>query len=140
MAQNATLLKRPCLPKGSPNSASAVTAGSGRRGLVHLFFPLDAMFLRTPFRVRVLHLIYEIARQELGNRIVSAAVQASADPDDPGQIGLLLSVWADVDQHQWHTADKAITKAMFEQEANWAEEERADYLRMIDFEVVPLKI
>jgi hypothetical protein len=98
------------------------------------------MMLRTPFRVRVLHLIYEIAHQELGNRIVSADVQASADPDDAGQIGLLLSVWADVDKHQWHTADKAISKAMFEQEANWTEKERADYLKMIDFEVVPLKI
>lgn len=79
--------------------------------------------LRTPFRARVLHLIYEIAQQELGNRIVSVTVQASADPNEPGQIGLLLSIWADVDKHRWHAVDKAINKAMFEQEANWTEEE-----------------
>ena len=140
MAQNAALLNRPYPPKGSLDFASALGTGRERRPLVHLFFPLDAMFLRTPFRVMVLHLIYKFARQELDNRIVSVAVDASVDPDDPSQTRLLLSIWADVDKHQWHMADKAISRAIFEQEANWTEDERADYLKMIDFEVVPLKI
>ena len=126
--------------EGIRSHAPILPAKSLPRRPILLFFPLEAMMLRTPFRTRVLHLIYEIAQQELGNDIVSVTVQASADPNEPGQIGLLLTIWADVDKHQWHAADKAINKAMFEQEANWTEEERADYLRMIDFEVVPLKI
>ena len=140
MAQNTLVLDRRYLPKEGPFPASNLKAGSEPRAPALLFFPLDAMMLRTPFRVMVLHLIYGIAHQELGNRIVSVGVQANADPDDPGQIGLLLSIWADVDKHLWHTADKAIGKAVFEQEAAWTEEQRTDYLKMIDFEVVPLKI
>ena len=140
MAQNATLLDRPYRPRGSLNSASALGTGRERSAPVHLFLPLDAIFLRTPFRAKVLELIHDIARRELGDRIASVVVQASADPDDPGQMRLLLSIWADVDRHQWHVADKAISKAMFEQESHWTEGERADYLKMIDFEVVPLKI
>ena len=87
-----------------------------------------------------MQLIHEIAREELGNRITSVVVQASVDPNDPRQIGLLLSIWAEVDKHQWQVADKAISEAVFEQEATWTEGERADYLKMIDFEVLPLKI
>lgn len=140
MAQNAPVLYRPCLRKGKPFPTPNPGTGSERRASVLLFFPLDAMMLRTPFRIRVLHLIYEIAHRELGNRIASVVVQASPDPDDPSHVGLLLSIWADVDKHQWQAADRAISGAVFEQETNWTEEERADYLKMIEFEVLPLKI
>ena len=81
---------------------------------------------------------YEIARHELGSRIVSAGVQAAADPDDPGRIRLLLSIWANVDRQEWNTVDKAVGQAVFEREAAWTEDERADYLRSIDFEILPL--
>ena len=140
MAQSATLLNGAWRPKATLGVAPAAVAGGQRRPLVHLFFPLDAMFLRTPFRAQVLRLIHEVAVRELGNRIASVDVQAGADPDEPGRFRLLLSIWADVDRHQWRAADKAISEAVFEQEANWTEEQRADYLRMIDFEVMPLKI
>ena len=140
MAQIATLLNGPWRHKAKLGATPAPVVGGQRRPLVHLFFPLDAMFLRTSFRAQVLRLIHEVAVRELGNRIASVEVQASADPDDPGQFRLLLSIWADVDKHQWRAADKAISEAMFEQESNWTEEERADYLKMIDFEVMPLNI
>jgi len=104
-----------------------------------LYFPLDAKALRTPFRARVLQSIYEITRHELGSRVVSASVQATADPNEPGRIRLLLSVWADVDKQEWNAADKAVGKAVFEKQAAWTEDERADYLRTIDFEILPMK-
>lgn len=140
MAQSATLLNGPWRSKANRGPVPAVVAAGQRRPLVHLFFPLDAMFLRTPFRAQVLRLIHEIAVRELDNRIASVEVQASADPDASGRFRLLLTIWADVDKHQWRAADKAISEAMFEQESNWTEEEMADYLKMIDFEVMPLNI
>ena len=140
MAQTAYVLDRLRPPKRNHFSFLATDAVEKRQAALLLYFPVDAKVLRTPFRARVLQLIYEIARQELGNRIASAVVQASPDPDDPDQIRLLLSIWADLDKREWHEADKAISKAVFEQEATWTEDERADYLKMIDFEILPLKI
>ena len=140
MAQNTSLLAKTRPPKGNPFSVPANGVGKKRHAPLLLYFPMDAKILRTPFRAKVLQLIYEIARQELGNRLASAVVQASADPDDPSQIRLLLSIWAAVDKHEWHEADKIISKAVFEQEATWTENERADYLKMIDFEILPLTI
>ena len=140
MAQTAYVLDRLSPPKRDPFSFSATDAVEKRQAALLLYFPMDAKVLRTPFRARALQLIYEIALQELGNRIASAVVQASADPDDPDQIRLLLSIWADLDKREWNEADRAIGKAVFEQEAIWTEDERADYLKMIDFEILPLKI
>ena len=140
MAQNTSLLAKTCRPKRSPYPALTNGAGKKRSAPPLLYFPMDAKVLRTPFRAMALQLIYEIALQELGNRIASAVVQASTDPDDPDQIRLLLSIWADLDKREWHEADKAISKAVFEQEATWTEDEKADYLKMIDFEILPLKI
>ena len=140
MAQNTSVLDRPYRPKRNPFPVPTLDAGKKPQKPLLLYFPLDAKILRTPFRARVLQLIYEVARQELGNRLASAVVQASADPDSPSHIRLLLSIWADIDKHEWHEADKAISKAVFEQEATWTEDQRADYLKMVDFEVLPLKI
>lgn len=140
MAQNTLLFSRIGRPRGNPRPVSVKHSGKKRVPSPLLYFPLEAKLLRTPFRVRVLQQLYGIARQELGNRIASVAVQASSDPDDPDQIKLLLSVWADLDKHEWHEADKAISKAVFEQEAMWTGDEKADYFKMIDFEILPLHI
>ncbi len=139
MAQNTPVLARPCRPKRKSFPVPTNGAGKKRRSPLLLYFPVDAKALRTPFRAKVLQSICEIAHQELGDRMVSVVVQASVDPDDSGQIRLLLSIWADVDKHEWNEIDKAVSKAMFEQEAKWTEDERIDYLRMIDFEILPLK-
>ena len=140
MAQTTSVLTKPCRSKRKPLSILANGASKKRHAPLLLYFPLDSKVLRTPFRARVLQLIYEIARQELGNRIASVTVQASSDPDDLEQIKLLLTIWADLDKGEWQKADRAISKAVFEQEATWTEDERADYLNMIDFEILPLKI
>ena len=140
MAQNTSVPARITRPKRDPFSVPASGAGEKRQAALLLYFPFEAKLLRTPFRARVLQQIYGIARQEIGNRIASVVVQAITDPDDPGQVRLLLSIWADLDKGEWHKADRAISKAVFEQEAMWTENERADYLKMIDFEILPLKI
>ena len=139
MARSSSILDRSCRPKRRSFVVPAKALGTRRRAPLLLYFPVDAKALRTPFRARVLQSIYEIARQELGSRLVSASVQASADPNDPGHIRLLLSIWADVDSQAWNAADKAVGEAVFEKQAAWAEDERADYLRTIDFEILPLK-
>ena len=140
MAQNTSVLARITRPKRDPFSVLASGAGDKRQALLLLYFPFEAKLLRTPFRARVLQQIYGIARQEIGNRIASAAVQASSDPDDPDQIRLLLSIWADLDTREWQEADRSISEALFEQEATWTEDEKADFVKMIDFEILPLKI
>ena len=140
MAQNTFMLAKNRRPKRDPFLFPASGAGNKRQAALLLYFPLDAKLLRTPFRAKVLQQIYEIAREELGNRIASVTVQASSDPDDPDQTKLLLSIWADLDKREWHEADRAISKAIFEQETTWTENEKADYLKMIDFEILPLKI
>ena len=140
MAQNTSVLTKTCRPKRNPFPVPTNGAGKKRSVPLLLYFPVDAKVLRTPFRAKVLHLIYEIARQELGNRIASAFVQASTDPDNPDRIRLLISIWADLDKREWQEADRAISNAVFEQEDTWTEDERADYLKMIDFEILPLTI
>ena len=139
MARNSSVLAKSCRPKQMSPPVSANGPHKKRQASLLLYFPLDAKVLRTPFRARVLQSIYEIARQELGSRTVSAGVQATADPDDPGRIRLLLSIWANVDRQEWNAVDKAVGQAVFEREAAWTEDERADYLRTIDFEILPLK-
>ena len=140
MAQNTSLLAKTCRPKRSPYPALTNGAWQEAKRAAPSVLPDGCEGSPHTLSCQALQLIYEIALQELGNRIASAVVQASTDPDDPDQIRLLLSIWADLDKREWHEADKAISKAVFEQEATWTEDEKADYLKMIDFEILPLKI
>lgn len=92
MARNLSVLAKLCRPKRMSSPVSANGAHKKRQASLHLYFPLDAKALRTPFRARVLQSIYDIVRQELGGRMVSAGVQVSVAPDDPGHVRLLLSI------------------------------------------------
>ena len=101
MARSSSVLHKSCRPKRKSFAVSANRLDKRRRAPLLLYFSVDAKALRTPFRARVLQLIYEVvARQVLGSRIVSAGVKVSADPDDADQIRLLLSIWADVDRRE----------------------------------------
>ena len=66
MAQNTSVLAKPCRSKRNPFAVPANGVGKKRHAPLLLYFPMDAKVLRTPFRAKVLQLIYEIARQELG--------------------------------------------------------------------------
>ena len=108
--------------------------------LVPLFFPIETKPLKTSFRVEALNFIHEVARQELGNKIDSVDLQVNTDPYDLEHIGLLLSIWAKIGKCEWIEADRAISNAVFQQKKYWTEAEQNDYMNMIDFEILPLKI
>ena len=122
MARRVSVRASSCRPKRKSCPVAGNGLGKKQRAPLLLYFPVDPKALRTPFRARVLQFIHDSARQE------------------PGRIRLLLSIWANIDRHEWKAVDKALSKAVFEQEAAWTEDERADCLRTIDFEILPLKI
>lgn len=103
-----------------------------------LYFSPDVEALLTPFRVRALQRIYEIAQRELGGRIVSTVVMVE-DYDEPGHTSLVLAVWANLDKGEWAPADRAIGDAVFDYSESFDANEWNDYSDMIHFEVLPLK-
>ena len=103
-----------------------------------LHIPPDAEPLLTPFRAQALQTIYEIAYQELGDRIRSAVVLAEADQEAPDQMSLVLAIWTDVDGTEWSRAFRAISDAVFDVETSWSEIDRDDYINTIQFELLPL--
>lgn len=111
-----------------------------RQPRLPLFFPPDVEPLLTPFRVKALENIYEITHRELGGRIKSTVVAARAGDDEPGRTTLVLAIWADLDSDQWSRADRAISNAVFDAETSWSDAERADYVDMIHFEILPLNV
>lgn len=111
-----------------------------RQPKVPLYFSPDVEALLTPFRVRALQRIYEIAHEKLGERIKSTVVQVEDGYDEPGYTALVLAIWADMDKHEWRQADRAISDAVFDEESSWTDGERDDYVDVIRFEILPLKI
>lgn len=107
---------------------------------VPLYFPLATRAFLTSFRVNVLNTIYEIASNELGNRIKSAVVLAEADYEEPDHVALVLAIWADVGQEEWRHAFRAISEAVFDEETRWTESERDDFVNAIQFEILPLNL
>ena len=103
-----------------------------------LYFPPDAEALLTPFREKALHTIYEIAQQQLGDRIKSTVVLTEDSYDEPGHTSLVLAIWADIDKTEWVQADRGVSDAVFAEEDSWTENERDDYLDVIRFEILPL--
>ena len=137
MAQYAPALTGSPRQKRKPVAISPVDVKK-RPPQLPLYFPPDVEALLTPFRVRALQQIYEIAHRELGNRIASTVVVVEDGYDEPGYTSLVLAIWVDVDKDEWRRADRAIGDAVFDEEASWTEHEREDYLDMIQFEILPL--
>ena len=106
-----------------------------------MYFPLEAKVLRTPFRAKVLQTIYDIAHRQLGDKLKSVEVFVDTDPYvEPERVALAINLVADLDGEEWLKADQAISQEIFEQEAFWTEDERADFRHTIDFAVMPLKV
>ena len=104
-----------------------------------LYFSPDVEALLTPFRVRALQRIYEIAQRELGGRIASTVVMVEDDYVEPDHTSLVLAVWANLDKGEWALADRAIGDAVFDYTETFDANEWSDYSDMIHFEVLPLK-
>ena len=139
MAQYAPTLTGAPRQKRKPVTLPPVDAKK-RPPQLPLYFPPDVEALLTPFRVRALQRIYEIAHRHLGARIKSTVVQSEDSYDEPGHTSLVLAIWADMDKDEWRRADWAIGDAVFDEEAYWTESERDDYVDTIHFEILPLKI
>ena len=137
MAQSRPTPTRSLQRKREPITLPLVDAKK-RQPQLPLYFSPDVETLLTPFRVRALQRIYEIAHRHLGDRIKSTIVQSERSYDDPGHTTLVLAVWVDMDKSEWGPADRAIGDAVFDEEASWTEREREDYLDMIQFEILPL--
>lgn len=137
MAQEAKIVPQ---PRRKRRQATAIPAVDRKRQkpILGLHIPPDAEPLLTPFRAQALQTIYEIAYQELGERIRSAVVLAEADQEAPDHFALVLAIWTDVDGTEWSRAFRAISDAVFDLETSWSEADRDDYINTIQFELLPL--
>ena len=138
MAQYAPTPTKPNRRKRAPIAIPAADAKK-RPPQLPLYFSPDVEVLLTPFRVKALQRIYEIAHRELGDRIVSTVVEVEDSYDEPGHTSLVLAVWANLDKGKWDPADRAIDDAVFDYTESFDANEWNDYIQMIHFEVLPLK-
>ena len=139
MAQYALALAGAPRQKRKPFAIPTVDAKK-RQPQLTLYFSPDVEALLTPFRVRALQRIYEIAHWHLGDRIKSTVVQIEDSYDEPDHTSLVLAIWAEMDKDEWRRYDLAISDAVFDEESSWTEGERDDYVDMIRFEILPLNI
>ena len=139
MAQYASALTGSLRQKRKPVTIPPVDAKK-RQLQLPLYFPPAVEALLTPFRVRALQRIYEIAHRHLGDRIKSTVVQAEDSYDEPGHASLVLAIWADMDKDEWRRADRAIGDAVFDYTESFETNEWNDYIDTIHFEVLPLKL
>ena len=137
MAQEAKTVPQP-RRKRRQGTAIPVVDRKRQKPILGLHIPPDAEPLLTPFRAQALQTIYEIAYQELGERIRSAVVLAEADQEAPDQMSLVLAIWTNVDGTEWSRAFGAISDAVFDLETSWSEADRDDYINTIQFELLPL--
>ena len=105
-----------------------------------LYYPKDAVPLRTPFRDSVLHGIYESAQRELGNSLKSVDISTWQSYDEDDSPILLLTFWTDADKSERLRADKAIAELVSEMSARWSDIEKKDYGETIYFGVEPIDV
>ena len=139
MAQYAPIPTRSPRQKRKPITILPVDAKKLQPQLP-LYFSPDVEALLTPFRVRALQRIYEIAHRHLGDRIKSTVIQSEDSYDEPGHTSLVLAIWAEMDKDEWRRSDRAISDAVFDEESSWTDSERDDYVDVIRFEILRLKI
>ena len=139
MAQYAPTPTRSPRQKRKPITLPPVDAKK-RPPQLPLYFPPDVEALLTPFRVKALQRIYEIAHRHLGGSIKSTVVQSEDSYDEPGHTSLVLAIWAEMDKDEWRRADRAIGDAVFDYTESFEANEWNDYIDTIHFEVLPLKL
>ena len=103
-----------------------------------LFYPTDAIPLRSPFRDSVLHAIYESAQEELGDALKSVVVSTWQSYDEDDSPILLLTFWTDADNTERMRADRVLTGLVSQMFDSWSEGERKEYSETIYFGVEPI--
>ena len=104
---------------------------------VNLYFPPDAMGMRTRFRDTVLNYIYRTSLDLADGRLQSAEVSVSSQPDEEDSLTLELALTIDADWEFIRKLGHDILVRVGEWSKEWSEEERDDYARRIYFGLVP---
>ena len=120
---------------GGRRSSGPLQRGRSR---LSLFFPREAMALRTQFRSSALHLLYWAAQAELGRYLRSATVSMWSEPGETESETLLLSILADADETELERVRDVVLVAISEEAKGWSADERHDYSRRVYFELEPL--
>lgn len=133
MAQSVSIQQHPFF-----NEAPETRRRAGLSAL--LYFPIDAVALRTRFRASVLQTIYELAHEELGNALKSAVVSTWLSLDEPVPPILLLTLWTDADEVERLRVDNSIVEAIVKESASWSDAQKQDYSKTIYFGLEPIDI
>lgn len=103
-----------------------------------LYYPKDAIPLRTPFRDSVLHRIYESAKKELGDSLKSVDISTWQSYDEDDSPILLLTFWTDADQSERLEVEQTVFGVIGEESKSWSEMQKKDYSETIYFGLEPI--
>jgi hypothetical protein len=103
-----------------------------------LYYPKDAIPLRTPFRDSVLHTIYESAQRELRKSLKSVDISTWQSYDEDDSPILLLTFWTDAEQSERLQVEKTVIDAIVEESKSWSDMQKKDYSETIYFGLEPI--
>ena len=107
---------------------------------ISLYFPSDTLGMLTRFRKRVLTDIYRTALALSEERLESAAVSVSSQPDEEDSLTLDLTLTINADWEFIKKLRREILIKVGEWSQEWSEEEKDDYGRRIYFGLIPLQL
>lgn len=105
-----------------------------------LDFSDEARPLLTDFRIHALETIYESASEELGDLLRRASVSVYHDHHEPAPPILVLGIVADIDGKRFGEVLDVLVDSIVAERIFWSEVEKADFIKSIHYELVPLKI
>ena len=105
-----------------------------------LYYPKDAIPLRTPFRASVIQTIYEFTQKELGDNLKSVDISTWQSYDEDDFPILLLTFWTDVDRNERLQVEATVIAAIIEESKSWSVTEMKDYSETIYFGVEPIDV
>ena len=119
--------------------AQAAAPTKAPRRSVPLEVTPEARPLLTPFRERTLRAMHEAAIEDGGAEVIVSAAIVRLDPISP-DLGTELSLVCRVDA-PWEEArkmDARIVQRLMDLHPLWTEAERADYIRWIHYDAMPV--
>ena len=105
-----------------------------------LYYPKDAVPLRTSFRDSVIQTIHEFAQEKLGDNLKSVDISTWQSYDEADSPILLLTFWSDADKSERLRVDNAIAEFVSEMSDRWSDIEKKDYGETIYFGVEPIDV
>ena len=117
-----------------------LSSGQHFRASISLYFPSDTLGMLTRFRKKVLTDIYRIALALSEERLESAAVSVSSQPDEEDSLTLDLTLTINADWEFIKKLRREILIKVGEWSQEWSEEEKDDYGRRIYFGLIPLQL